>query len=78
MEKYPQEIFGEKSKYVDYNYWLKESYSIAYEFVYIDIDVFPLLRGEYIMKGREIISKQIALAGYRLAEYLKRLFANNN
>lgn len=29
MEIYPEEIFGEKVKYVDYNYWIKESYSIA-------------------------------------------------
>ena len=74
QKEYPIEYFGGDEDILDYMIWSEESRLIAEEFVYSDIDLFPVLRGEYVSKGREICKKRIVLAGYRLANLLKNLF----
>ncbi|MCH9609516.1 MAG: hypothetical protein S4CHLAM45_14320 [Chlamydiales bacterium] len=54
--------------------WSQESYDIAVSCVYdgIEPDITP--SSEYIKRGQEVAKRQIALAGYRLANLLNKLY----
>lgn len=76
VREYPLEFFGGKEDILDFLIWSEESRLISEEFVYSDVDLFPVLRGEYVVKGREICRERIVLAGYRLGNLLENLFGS--
>ncbi len=70
----PKENFILLLKESDPNSWARESYQIARDFVYsTPINSKPTKH--YIQKGREVVAKQLALAGYRLAQEIKTIVA---
>jgi len=72
--EYPASYFGELVNNIEIEAWAKESHDLAIEYVYSDIDMFPVLTPQYIETGRTVSKKRIALAGYRLASVLKSLY----
>ncbi len=54
--------------------WSKESYKIAVDIAYKDIQMGRPLSKEYLTIGEQVASRQIVLAGYRLAQLLAELF----
>lgn len=73
-EEYPEAFFGELVNTSDIETWTAESHDFANDFVYSDIDVFPIVTPHYITAGQKVCKKRLALAGYRLANVLKSLY----
>jgi hypothetical protein len=73
---YPEESFKNVDN-LNYFDWENEVYSIAEEFVYSQVELFPVLSPEYIIEGRKVTQKQIVLAGYRLYKLLIEIFGKN-
>ena len=57
-----------------FNDWAEESYQLAVQFAYQNITPGSNLSKEYVELSRRIAYRQIALAGYRLAEILNEVF----
>lgn len=74
MNKYPESYFKNVDN-LNHLSWSDESFTIASEFVYSQVEFFPLINPEYIITGRRICEERMALAGYRLYRLLKKLFA---
>ena len=74
MKEFPRSYFGEKANILDHEQWIQESHDLAVKVAYADIDLFPTLRPEYVVRCRKIVKERITLAGYRLASLLKELF----
>ena len=74
MGKYPEEYFGNMVENINVDDWCEESYTIANDFVYSQVEMFPVLGPEYIITGRRLCEERIVLAGYRLARLLVSLF----
>lgn len=77
MINYPPEAFP---NLMDMNLenWSRESYEIAITYVYDGIEPDTKPSNEYLNRGREIAKKQVALAGYRLANLLNELYAKES
>ena len=75
VSEFPLSYFSDDVKIIDMEKWIAESFRYAQEFVYQDIDVFPLLTPQYILTGQKLCRRRLALSGYRLAEILKVVFA---
>jgi len=56
--------------------WAAEGYKLVSTFVYDGITEGEELPLEYINKGKEIVNKRIALAGYRLANMFVDIYTN--
>lgn len=54
--------------------WRNESYQIGVEFVYANISTWEKPSKVYVLKGQIITGRQMALAGYRLADLLNETF----
>ena len=76
MEEYPLSWFGKLATDTNYDNWIKESNDIATSFTYSEIGILPTLRPEYLVRCRDISRERVTLAGYRLASFLKEVFAN--
>lgn len=74
MLNYPEELFGEKTKNLQFSDWLQESFDLAHDFAYSQVELFPILGPEYIITGRRICLERMALAGYRLYHLLVMVF----
>jgi len=73
-KQYPKSAFKKKLNRMQPGGWAFESYFIAKNFTYtLGLHQHPT--SAYIKKGREIIKRRIAVAGYRLAKLLNQLFA---
>lgn len=55
--------------------WSSESYQLAIDVVYADLKMGQEPSQDYLAKARHTAQRQIALAGYRLANLLKILFS---
>lgn len=53
--------------------WAKESYQLAIRFAYQILPNHPVTP-QYLEQGKEIVARQLALAGYRLADQLNAIF----
>lgn len=74
--EYPKSYFGKaRIEEVDPMDWAQESFSIGKEFVYLGIQVNQAPSEDYLKQGQQICERRIALAGYRLAYTLNRIFA---
>ncbi len=74
-ENYPRESFSELGD--DYTKWSLEGYEIAKEYVYTDIEENGDPSDEYIERGQIVCDKQLAKAGYRLADILLDIWGGN-
>lgn len=71
--RYPPQKFSGKIN-APVNEWLKESYQKAVRFAYRGIKPFELPSRFYLRRTQRVTEESIALAGYRLAAILNRLF----
>lgn len=76
VEEFPESYFGDKVESLDINNWIGEGFDIAQNFVYSDIDMFPVLRTQYLVNGRRLARERLALAGWRLYYVLVDLFSD--
>lgn len=74
QQTYPKKFFGAKIYDVNAKYWAEQSFKIARNFAY-DLPENSKPSAQYNKKGRSIVKQQIALAGYRLAHLLNKLFS---
>lgn len=74
MAEFPEEKFGDRSKILNPIIWLGESKELAKSILYHDVEFFPELRGDFVLMVRQMAKRQVALAGYRLANVLIDLF----
>lgn len=73
-KQYPQSDFKRKLNRMQPGGWAFESYSLAKNFAYtLGLHQHP--NSAYVKKGREIVKRRIAVAGYRLAKLLNQLFS---
>ncbi len=70
---YPPESLPERN-IMDIAVWSEESYELAAKVAYLGIFPGEVPSEEYMEKRRDTALRQIALAGYRLANLLKDLF----
>jgi len=73
--EYPKESENWYGKPED---WATESHEIAVEFVYPEVQEGSWPSDAYIAKGQKIAQKRVAQAGFRLAQTLVELFADQN
>lgn len=71
---HPKAYFGDDIFQLNHKVWIQESADLALRVAYSDIDLFPVIRPEYIVMGRKVSRERLTLAGYRLANLLKELF----
>lgn len=80
--EYPPNFFGQQVTDLKPDDWIHDSYELAINSVYKplqknqsqDLPKFQKLSNQYVMTGRQLVAKQSALAGYRLAAILNALF----
>lgn len=70
----PKAFFGKDVELISHKAWIEESYKLASQIVYADIDLFPVIRPEYVVIGRRVSRERVTLAGYRLANLLREVF----
>lgn len=73
--RYPKNYFANALKDNDPKHWANYSFDIAKNFAYTTPEHHEV-SAEYISKGQEIVMKQSATAGYRLAEVLNKVFGS--
>jgi hypothetical protein len=71
---YPEDYFGGKVENLDFNQWVQEGFDIAQEFIYSQVEMFPIMGPEYVIKGKRICQERMTLAGYRLYKLLKIIY----
>ncbi len=76
INSYPPESFPHR---MDRNItnWSRESYDIAIAYVYDGIEPDMAPSNAYIRRGQGVAKRQIALAGYRLANLLNELYGES-
>ena len=72
--QFPESYFGNKTNDLNPEHWSLEGLNYAKQFVY-QTNRNQIPSNEYQIRGKEIVSQQIALAGYRLAKMLNKLGA---
>ncbi len=72
QRRYPQKRFAHRAQDLDPNDWAKESFALGKSFAY-QLPENSRPSKHYIKQGQEIALKQIALAGYRLANLLNHI-----
>lgn len=68
--RYPPKYFAHKTEDLNPEHWTIESYNIAKNFTYKNIQENSKPTIKYLAAGRKIAAKRLALAGYRLANLL--------
>lgn len=71
--QYPRKSIPQLSE-KDIETWRNESYVIGVEFAYRNISTKKAPSEVYLSKGRIITGRQMAIAGYRLADLLNEIF----
>ena len=72
---YPKDSI-EELNITDFDAWVYESHKIGSENAYYGIKINETPSDEYIQKNRKIAYRQVAKAGYRLADILNEVFEN--
>jgi len=75
MHDYPKTYFGALTDDLGLDDWLKEGLSHAQNTIYT-IEQDQIASAEYIVAGRKLSERQLALAGYRLAAVLNQLLVS--
>jgi len=71
--KYPEKVMASLAKDLEVNHWASEGYKDAISYVY-QVKQASKPSQKYIEQGQVLVQKRIALAGYRLANDLNRIF----
>jgi hypothetical protein len=74
MKEFPKTYYGSDVTQLNHKSWIDESHKLAVQIAYADVDLFPLIRPEYVILGRRIAKERVILAGYRLANLLRDIF----
>lgn len=74
MNAYPISAFTEELKRYSAKAWATESYEFAANFVYSAPEYPAPLSDSYVRQAMDICRRQVALAGYRLAQVLQSVF----
>lgn len=74
IKEFPTTFYGSDVNQLNHKIWIDESHKLAVQIVYADIDLFPMIRPEYVLMGRQISKERVTLAGYRLTSLLIDLF----
>ncbi len=71
-ENWPRSAFSEELSHPDSQEWAEESVAIAERHVYKGVQEHTELKKDdvYVKKAVEVVERQIALGGYRLADLL--------
>ena len=77
LSLYPKNNIDELDE-KDFNKWILESHKIGSENAYHGININEKPSNEYIEQNKIIAYRQIAKAGYRLADILNSIYENNN
>jgi hypothetical protein len=81
IREYPRAGFTEELAKINIRDWAEESVQISLKTVYknldLEITMFPDLPVAYEADATRAARRRAALAGYRLADELKRLFADS-
>ena len=75
-EKWPSANLPEKDN-MNILDWSEESYKLAVEVAYSNIQLGEMPSEQYLEAGKEVAIRQIALAGYRLAILLEEIFKDD-
>lgn len=75
-KRYPRGSLQTLLKKQQINEWRQETYNLGVEFVYASIKLGDKPSEKYMKEGKEITGRQLALAGYRLADLLNSLEVN--
>ncbi|OGT21087.1 MAG: hypothetical protein A3C55_02760 [Gammaproteobacteria bacterium RIFCSPHIGHO2_02_FULL_42_13] len=71
---YPVQSFGQQVQDMDPMDWATEGFAIANTFVYNGVQFGAPVSQQYITAGQKIAEQRVALAGYRLAYTLNKIF----
>lgn len=74
MSQYTRSDFSTQLSETDYSIWAKESFELSKEYVYNGISNGATPSQAYIERGMEVANKQIVLAGYRLADLIRKIY----
>lgn len=72
---YPEDYFGSAVKNLDFSQWAEEGYDIAKNFIYSQVELFPVMGPEYVLTAKKICQERMTLAGYRLIRLIKAVFS---
>ena len=76
MKKHPYEKFSNELQLGQYREWHREAFALATTVVFSsDLQRFEMPSEKYRKKAFATAERQIALAGYRIAETLNAIFA---
>jgi len=75
--EYPKSSFSEQLKEVDPFEWADESHRLAVTVAYRGVTPGGNISSSYLARGQDTCGSQVALAGYRLAALLNRIFDKN-
>ena len=75
MKQFPQAKFTANLKAGKYDEWQRESFDLATREVYQGLERNKLASEDYRKRALAISNERLALAGYRMAELLNRIFA---
>lgn len=73
VSDYPRSVM-EEIRHTDFRKWADESYTLAKSFAYDGLKEAATPPPAYVERARPIARKRVALAGYRLAALLNRLY----
>ncbi len=71
---YPAGVHAQQARELDPEQWVKESNQLAREFAYVRLNEKDKPAGAYATEAKKIATARLALAGYRLAEVLNRIY----
>lgn len=72
VKRYPPSYFKQKIKIEDPSIWARESYTVAVNVGY-GVEEGGDLSEAYIASAQQVVMEQVTLAGYRLAQLLKKI-----
>lgn len=70
MAEYPASIFSRDIITASFIQWQQEHAELVKMYVYNNIEPYSKPKDDYLISNKEIIKKQLVLAGYRLANVL--------
>eukprot|EP01125_Pyxidicula_operculata_P005320 TRINITY_DN190_c1_g3_i1.p1 TRINITY_DN190_c1_g3~~TRINITY_DN190_c1_g3_i1.p1 ORF type:complete len:351 (-),score=38.77 TRINITY_DN190_c1_g3_i1:138-1190(-) len=76
MSEYPQSFFNDSDIEQKFAVWVQESYQLGIKYAYLNgsLTFNETVDEQYIQDAQDICTSRIALAGYRLAYNLNRIF----
>jgi hypothetical protein len=73
ISDFPRSVLVERAT-TDFRKWAEESHTLARSYAYAGLKEGASPPAEYVARARPVARKRLALAGYRLADLLNRLY----